>query len=128
MASKTILVGIGILQLMAALWAGGVAFADTTAAISTVAMMGMLGSVFHSLVLFASVRFPASARRTIAGLLLAWHIPETLLLATFGMGVPVDQRPVGIATHAFMSVLALLAWHFAKPSDTSAHAMASTNA
>ena len=52
-------------------------------------------------------------RRTLT-LLLVWHVPETLLIATFGMGIPADQQPVGIAIHAGFSILALVSWYLAR--------------
>ncbi len=112
--SKVILVLIGIVQLLAGSWAASVVFADTTAPISTMGMMGMLGSLFHSVVLFASLTFRTHERRVITLLLLVWHIPEAVLIATFGMGVAQDQQLVGIVTHAGIAVLALVSWYFAK--------------
>ena len=52
MISKLILVFIAVVQLLAGGWAASIAFANTTLPISTLAMMGMLGSLFHSTVLF----------------------------------------------------------------------------
>ena len=112
--SKAILVFIGLVQLMAGSWAVGIAFADTTQPISSVAMMGMFGSLFHSCVLFIALRFRAPERRMIALMLPVWHIPETILIATMGMGVPEEQQMFGIMTHAIMAVLALVSWRLEK--------------
>ena len=57
MISKLILVFIAVVQLLAGGWAASIAFANNTLPISTLAMMGMLGSLFHSTVLFASLKF-----------------------------------------------------------------------
>ena len=114
MISKLILVLIGVGQLLAGGWAASIAFADVTAPISAVAMMGMFGSLFHSIVLFASLGFRTRERKVVTLLLLVWHIPEAILIATMGMGVPEDQQFVGIATHVTYSILALLSWYLAK--------------
>ena len=114
MISKLILVFIAVVQLLAGGWAASIAFANNTLPISTLAMMGMLGSLFHSTVLFASLKFRLQERKLITLLLLLWHLPEAILIATLGMGIPVDQRPFGIATHLVLALLALLSWYLAK--------------
>ena len=114
MISKLLLVIIGVVQLLAGSWAGAIVFEDTTLPISTLGMMGMLGSLFHSAVIFASLTFRVQERRVLTLLLLVWHIPEAILIATKGMGIPEEQRLVGVITHAGMGALALLSWHLAK--------------
>jgi len=114
MVSKLILVFIGVIQLLAGTWAGFSVFEDTAAPASALGMMGMLGSLFHTAVLFAAVSFRVRERKIVTLLLLVWHVPEAVLIAAFGMGVPEEQRLVGIALHATLGVLALLSWHLAK--------------
>jgi len=114
MISKLILVVLALVSLLFAGWAGAAAFADTASPVSSLAMMGMMGYVFHAAVIFIALTFPVQIRRALTLLLLVWHVPETTLIAGFGMGVPDDQRIVGIAIHAGFSVLALLSWYLAK--------------
>lgn len=95
-------------------WAGVAAFEDTTSLVSTMGMMGMMGYLFHSAVIFTSLRFSVEVRKTLTLLLLVWHVPETILIATFGMGIPETEQPMGIAIHASYSILALLSWYLAK--------------
>lgn len=112
MITKIIFCVIAILQLLSGAWAANIAFADTTSEISTLAMMGMLGSLFHSSVLIAAMWFPARVQKIIALLLLLWHIPEAILIASYGMGIPEDQQLVGILTHGIISIMAIAAWYF----------------
>ncbi len=114
MVSKLILVFIAVVQLLAGGWAAVTVFEDTTLPISTLGMMGMLGSLFHSTVLFASLKFRVQERRLLTLLLLVWHVPEAILIATLGMGIPEDQQLFGIIIHAVLSLLALLSWYLAK--------------
>lgn len=114
MISKLILILLGVLSLLFGAWAGSQAFADTTQMLSTMGLMGMMGYLFHSTVIFTSITFPVQVRRIITLLLLVWHIPETLLIAMFGMGIPEDVQPVGVAIHASFSLLALLSWYLAR--------------
>jgi len=108
--SKTILALLGLYCLFTASWGASVAFADTAVQTSTVAMMGMLGALSQGVVIFASLTFPAGVRRTLTLLLLVWHIPEALLIATMGMGVPLQTQASGVTIHAVFCVLAMLAW------------------
>ena len=114
MISKLILVFLGVVSLIFGGWAGMAAFGDTTQMTSTLGMMGMLGYLFHSAVIFVSLTFPVQVRKVLTLLLLIWHVPETILIATQGMGIPEDGRFVGMAIHAGFSVLALLSWYLAK--------------
>ena len=114
MISKLILVVLGVMSLVFGGWAGMVAFGDTTQMTSTLGMMGMLGYLFHSAVIFMSLTFPVQVRRVLTLLLLVWHVPEAILIATQGMGIPEDGQVVGIAIHAGFSVLALLSLYLAK--------------
>ena len=116
MISKIILILLGILSLGFGAWAGVEAFKDTSAPISTMALMGMMGYLFHAAIIFMSITFPVEIRRKITLLLLLWHIPETILIATFGMGIPEDVQPSGIAIHAGFSGLALLSWYLSRES------------
>jgi len=50
-------------------------------------------------------------------LLLVWHVPETLLIAAFGMGTPDENQFSGIAIHSGFSLLALLSWYLAKDEE-----------
>ena len=104
-------------KLLAGGWAGSIAFADVSESISSVAMMGMLGSIFHSTILFAALFFRVRERRIVALCLLAWHIPEAILIASLGMGVPADQQLVGIVMHASFGILAFFAWYLEKPKE-----------
>jgi len=114
MISKLILIVLGVLSLLFGAWAGVEAFKDTTLPISTMALMGMMGYLFHSIIIFMSLSFPVQIRRKITLLLLVWHIPETILIAVFGMGIPEDIQSSGILIHATFSVLAVASWYFAK--------------
>ena len=69
---------------------------------------------FHSAVIFASLTFPVQVRRVLTLLLLCWHVPEAIRIASLGMGIPEDGQLVGVAIHAGFSALALLSWYFAK--------------
>ena len=111
MISKILLLIIGVMQLLAGSWAASIVFKDTTLPIASIEMMGMLGSLFHSAIIFASLGFRAKERRIVALLLLVWHIPEAILIATLGMGVPESQQMVGIITHGGFGVLALVSWY-----------------
>lgn len=119
MASKIILVFLGLVSLMLGGWAGVTAFADTTLPISALGMMGMMGYLFHSAVIFTSLTFPVQVRRVLTLLLLCWHVPETILIATLGMGIPADEQSVGVGIHTGFSVLALVSWYLAKPAEES---------
>jgi len=120
MISKLILVLLAIASLFFGGWAGVTAFEDTTQMISTLGMMGMLGYFFHSAVIATSLRFPVDVRKVITLLILVWHIPETLLIATFGMGIPESDQLTGIIIHGSYSLLALLSWFLAKE-ETGTH-------
>ena len=113
MVSKIILVILGILSLAFGAWAGMEAF-NGSGLVGQLGLMGMMGSVFQSVIIFASLTFPTAIRRTITLLLLTWHVPETLLIATAGMGIPEDQQTFGIILHSTWVVLALLSWYLAK--------------
>lgn len=117
MASKLILVLLGLMSLLFGGWAGVTAFEDTTLPISTLGMMGMLGYLFHSAVIFASLTFEVQVRRVLTLLLLCWHVPEAILIVSFGMGIPEDGQFVGVAIHAGFSALALLSWYLAKAKE-----------
>ena len=110
---KLILISLGTLSLVFAAWAGIAAFEDTTLPISALAMMGMMGYIFHSAVIFTMLRFSVQVRRILTLLLLIWHVPEALLIASFGMGVP-DGRLVGVLFHGLFTLLALLSWYLEK--------------
>lgn len=114
MKSKLILMLLGLLSLFFGSWAGAEAFKDTAQPISTMALMGMMGYLFHALVIFMSLTFPAGIRRKLTLLILAWHIPETILIAIFGMGIPEDTQLSGIVIHSTFSGLALLSWYLDK--------------
>ena len=77
-------------------------------------MMGALGYLFHAAVIFTSLTFPVQIRRVLTLLLLVWHVPEAILIAAFGMGIPQDTRPAGIAIHSGFALLALLSWYLAR--------------
>jgi hypothetical protein len=77
-------------------------------------MMGMLGYLFHSAVIFTSLGFPIQVRRVLTLLILLWYVPEAILIATLGMGIPADGQFVGVTIHASFSALALLSWYLAK--------------
>lgn len=113
MISKIILVVLGLLSLGFGLWAGMEAFRGI-GLVGQLGLMGMMGSLFQSVIIFASLTFPTKIRRTITLLLLTWHIPETLLIATVGMGIPENQQTFGILLHGSWCVLALLSWYLAK--------------
>ena len=113
MISNAILVALGVIGLVFGSWAGLQAFADTTQPISTLGMMGMFGYLFHSAVIFTALTFPVPVRRVLTLLLLLWHVPEALLIATLGMGIPPDGRVVGVAIHAGFAAFALLSWYLA---------------
>lgn len=112
MYSKIILVVLAILSLVFGLWAGAEAFKGT-GLVGQLGLMGMMGSIFQTVIILASLTFSVKTRRTITLLLLTWHIPETLLIAIFGMGIPEDQQTFGIILHSTWSVLALLSWYLA---------------
>ncbi len=114
MISKLILVLLGVASLVFGSWAAWIALSDTTALTSTLGMMGALGYLFHSAVIFTSLTFPARVRRVLTLLLLVWHVPEALLIATLGMGIPASEQPVGIAIHSGFALLALLSWYLAR--------------
>jgi len=115
MISTILVVIIAVMQLMfGGMMAASVAFLDTTMPISTLAMMALLGSIFHSVLLIASIKFPSKVRKTILLLLLVWHIPEAGLIQMYGMGVPPAQQMMGSGIHVVISMLALLAWYFTK--------------
>ncbi len=114
MISKIILVLLGVTSLVFGGWAGVTAFEDTTLPISTFGMMGMMGYLFHSAVIFTSLTFSVQVRRVLTLLLLCWHVPETILIMTLGMGIPEDGQMVGVVIHAGFSALALLSWYLAK--------------
>ena len=117
MISKLILIVLGIAGLLFGGWAGFLALEDTTTIVSTLGLMGMMGYLFHSAVIFASLTFPVDIRRKLTLLLLVWHVPETLLIATLGMGIPEENQLSGIAIHTTFSLLALLSWYLAKDED-----------
>jgi len=114
MISKLILIVLALAGLMFGGWAGFLAFTDTEELVSTLGLMGMMGYLFHSTVIFASLTFPVDVRRNLTLLLLVWHVPETLLIATFGMGIPQEDQLSGIVIHSSFSLLALLSWYLAK--------------
>jgi len=114
MISKLILIVLALAGLMFGGWAGFLAFTDTEELVSTLGLMGMMGYLFHSTVIFASLTFPVDVRRKLTLLLLVWHVPETLLIATFGMGIPQEDQLSGIVIHSSFSLLALLSWYLAK--------------
>jgi len=114
MISKLILIALGLMGLLFGGWAGFLAFENTTTMVSTLGLMGMMGYLFHSSVIFVSLTFPVDIRRKLTLLLLIWHIPETLLIAIFGMGIPEESQLSGIAIHSGISLLALLSWYLAK--------------
>lgn len=119
MVSKLILVFLGLVSLFFAGWAGVTAFEDTTLPISSLGMMGMMGYLFHAVVIFASLTFPLQVRRVLTLLILVWHVPEAILIAAFGMGVPEDTQISGVAIHTSYCILALLSWYLAKPAAVS---------
>ena len=112
MFSNIILVVLALVSLLFGGWAGVSAFADTTAPLSSLAMMGMMGYLFHAAVILLALTLPAEIRKKLTLLLLVWHIPEATLIAMFGMGVP--DRVVGVAIHGGFAALALLSWYLAK--------------
>ena len=114
MISKLLLIFIALVQLGFGVWAGTQAFNDVSDPSSSLAMMGMFGSVFHSVIIFASLYFPVHVRKVITLLLITWHLPEAILIFTFGMGVPQDEQMFGILMHSSFVVLALLSWWLAK--------------
>ncbi|WP_309941725.1 hypothetical protein [Aureibacter tunicatorum] len=79
-----------------------------------------MGSIFQSVIIFASLTFPLKIRKRITLLLLTWHIPETLLIAIFGMGIPESEQSFGIILHSTWTVLALLSWYLAKEKPSKA--------
>ena len=114
MISKLLLIIIALIQLGFGFWAATQAFKDVSDPSSALAMMGMFGSLFHSLIIFASLYFPVNVRRVITLLLVTWHLPEAILIFTFGMGVPEGEQFFGILMHTSFAVLALLSWWLAK--------------
>lgn len=113
MISKSILILLGLLALSFGGWAANIAFADINAPISTMALMGMMGYLFHAAIIFIALTFPVEIRRKITLLLLLWHIPETLLIAVYGMGIPKDIQTSGIIIHGAFSIFAFLSWYLA---------------
>jgi hypothetical protein len=114
MISKLILLLLGVLGLVSGGWAAFIALSDTTSQLSTLAMMGTMGYLFHSAVIFTALTFPLRQRRTLTLLLLVWHVPEAILIATMGMGIPAEQQLAGILFQSGFAALALLSWYLAK--------------
>jgi len=113
LVTKCILIFLAVWSLISAGWAGNIAFLDTTLLISDLAMMGMFGYLFHALIIFSSLWFERSARKTITLLIAAWHLPEAILIGLFGMGVP-DGKIVGVSVQLTFVILALSAWYLDK--------------
>lgn len=110
LGSKIILIFLALLSLVFSAWAGMAAFEDTSSPVSALAMMGMMGYIFHSAVILLMLSFAVQVRRSLTLLLLIWHIPEAILIAGFGMGVP-EGRMIGVLFHSAFSLLALLSWY-----------------
>ncbi len=127
MTSKLILLLLGALGLVSGGWAASIAFSDTSGPLSTLAMMGMMGYLFHSAVIFAALSFPLRQRRALTLLLLVWHVPEAILIATMGMGIPAEQQIYGVLFQSGFAALALLSWYLAKE-DAPASAPQATQA
>jgi hypothetical protein len=118
MFSNVILVVLALVSLLFGGWAGVSAFADTAAPLSSLAMMGMMGYLFHAAVILLALTLPTDIRKKLTLLLLVWHVPEATLIAIFGMGVP--DRAVGVAIHAGFATLALLSWYLVKDAHATA--------
>lgn len=109
MVSKIILVVLAILSMAFGSWAAMQAF-TTEGLTAQLGLMGFMGSLLQSVFIIASLWFPTNIRKKMTLLLLAWHVPEALLIAIFGMGIPAEEQTFGIILHSVWSILVLIAW------------------